>query len=64
MRMSRDALTVGAYSVPLSKIMDMELVRRNLLVFSTHDAHYQISGNKTLNSRKYMLLYRIWKGAS
>ena len=61
--MTRDALSVGAHSIALSEITDAELVRRNLLVFSTRDAHYQISGQKTLNSRKYMLLYRILKGA-
>ncbi len=63
LRMTRDALSVGAHSFALGEITDMELVRRNLLVFSTRDAHYQISGQKTLNSRKYMLLYRILKGA-
>ena len=62
MRMTRDGLSVGDRTFPLSDISDMELVRRNLLVFSTHDAHYQASGKDALNSRKYMMLYRIWKG--
>lgn len=62
--MTRDAFSIGDRSFALSEITDVELVRRNLLVFSTHDAHYQMSGQKTLNSRKYMLLYRIRKGAN
>ncbi len=64
MRMTREAFSVGDRSFPLSEISNMELVRRNLLVFSTHDAHYQVSGRDALNSRKYMMLYRIWKGVS
>ena len=64
MRMTRKAFSVGDRLFPLSEISNMELVRRNLLVFSTHDAHYQVSGRDALNSRKYMLLYRIWKGVS
>ena len=62
--MTRTAFTVGGHTFALSDITDMELVRRNLLVFSTHDAHYQMSGQETLNSRKYMLLYRCLKGAN
>ena len=64
MHLTRDALSIGETTIALSEITDMELVRRNLLVFSTHDAHYQASGEKTLNTRKYMLLYRLWKGAN
>ena len=64
LHMTRETLSVGAHSIPLDTITDMELVRRNLLVFSTRDAHYQISGKKPLNTRKYMLLYRILKGAN
>ena len=60
--MTRDAISVGDRSFLLSDVSDMELVRRNLLVFSTHDGHYQASGKDVLNTRKYMLLYRIWKG--
>ena len=63
LRMTRETLSVGSTSIALDTITDMELVRRNLLVFSTHDTHYQISGKKPLNTRKYMLLYRILKGA-
>lgn len=62
MRMTRAAFSVGGTVFALSDISNMELVRRNLLVFSTRDAHYQVSGAPSLNSRKYMLLYRIWKG--
>lgn len=61
--MTREALSVGAQRFLLSDLTDMELVRRNLLVFSTRDAHWQLSGEKPLNTRKYMLLYRILKGA-
>ena len=64
MRMTREGLSVGERAFALSEISNMELVRRNLLVFSTHDAHYQAKGDDRLNSRKYMLLYRIWKGAT
>ena len=56
--LTRDALSVGT-----REITDMELVRRNLLVFSTKDGHYQICGAPSLNTRKYMLLFRIRKGA-
>lgn len=63
LRMTREAITVGTHSIALDTVTDMELVRRNLLVFSTRDAHYQISGQKSLNTRKYMLLYHILKGA-
>ena len=62
MTMTRDALSVGDRTFALSDVTDVELVRRNLLVFSTHDAHYQIGGAKPLNTRKYMQLYRINKG--
>ena len=62
MCMTREGLSVGGRAFALSDISDMELVRRNLLVFSTHDRHYQAKGDDRLNSRKYMLLYRIWKG--
>ena len=62
MRITRERLSVGDRTFALSEISDMELVRRNLLVFSTSDAHYQASGQETLNARKYMQLYRIWKG--
>lgn len=62
MRMTRETFSIGDRSFALSEIANMELVRRNLLVFSTHDAHYQAKGGDALNSRKYMLLYRIWKG--
>ena len=55
-------LSVGDTSFALSDITDMELVRRNLLVFSTDEGHYQISGSPSFNARKYMLLYRIRKG--
>jgi hypothetical protein len=61
--MTREAITVGTHSIAIDTVTDMELVRRNLLVFSTRDAHYQISGQKSLNTRKYMLLYHILKGA-
>ena len=64
MRLSREGLSVGDRTFALSDISNMELVRRNLLVFTTQDAHYQAKGNARLNSRKYMLLYRIWKGVS
>lgn len=62
--MTRDTLSVGSHSFALSAIIDMELVRRNLLVFSTRDGHFQISGCPSLNTRKYMLLYRIRKGVN
>ena len=62
MRMTRDTLSVGGRSFALSEITGMELVRRNLLVFSVQDAHYQASGAKPLNTRKYLKLYRILKG--
>ena len=61
--MTHDALSVGTRVFPLEEITDMELVRRNLLVFSTHEGHYQVCGQPSLNTRKYMLLYRIRKGA-
>lgn len=64
MRITRDRFSIGDRSFALSEISDMELVRRNLLVFSTPDAHYQASGQITLNARKYMQLYRIWKGTN
>ena len=64
MRMTRDTFSVGDRSFAIEEISDMELVRRNLLVFTTRDAHYQAKGKDALNSRKYMLLYRIWKGVS
>ena len=64
MRMSHEGFTIGARTFALSEILNMELVRRNLLVFSTADAHYQASGRKSLNTRKYMQLYRIWKGTN
>ena len=64
MRMTRDTFSVGDRSFAIEEISDMELVRRNLLVFSTKDGHYQAKGKDALNSRKYMLLYRIWKGAT
>ncbi len=60
--MTPDTLSVGSRAFLLSDISDMELVRRNLLVFSTRDGHYQISGCPSLNTRKYMQLYRIRKG--
>lgn len=60
--MTDKALSVGACSFAPEEITDMELVRRNLLVFSVKNRHYQISGDPTLNTRKYMLLYRIRKG--
>ena len=62
MRMTRDGFSVGDRAFALSDISDMELVRRNLLVFSTRGAHYQVSGCPSLNTRKYMLLYHILKG--
>ena len=62
MHITRDALTVGTHTFPLSEIADMELVRRNRLVFSTANGYYQAIGAKTLNTRKYMLFYRIRKG--
>lgn len=60
--MTADTLSVGTVSFALNDITDMELVRRNLLVFSAGNRHYQISGDPPLNTRKYMLLYRIRKG--
>lgn len=60
--MDGEALSVGTRRFPLADITNMELVRRNLLVFSTHDAHYQVGGEDRLNTRKYMQLYRIRKG--
>ncbi len=62
MRMTRERLSIGDRTFALADVSDMGLVRRNLLVFSTHDAHYQAKGADALNSRKYMELYRIWKG--
>ena len=62
MQMDGERFTVGDRVFALSEIADMELVRRNLLVFSTRDAHYQVSGRPSLNARKYMLLYHILKG--
>ena len=62
MQMDGERFTVGDRVFALSEIADMELVRRNLLVFSTRDAHYQVSGRPSLNTRKYMLLYHILKG--
>ena len=62
MEMGSESLRIGSHVFPLSEIVDMELVRRNRLVFSTHDAYYQAIGADTLNTRKYMLLYRIRKG--
>ncbi len=61
--MTHDTLSVGKHAFPLDEITDMELVRRNLLVFSTREGHYQVCGQPSLNTRKYMLLYRIRKGA-
>ena len=60
--MDGEALSVGTRRFPLADITNIELVRRNLLVFSTHDAHYQVGGEDRLNTRKYMQLYRIRKG--
>jgi 1-acyl-sn-glycerol-3-phosphate acyltransferase len=61
--MTRSSISVGPYAVSLDAITDMELVRRNLLVFSANGGHYQIGGKPALCTRKYMLLYRLWKGA-
>lgn len=64
MCLAREGFSVGNRTFALPQIRNMELVRRNLLVFSTQDAHYQVSAEKSANTRKYMLLYRIWKGVS
>ncbi len=64
MSMSREGLSIGNRKFALADIANMELVRRNLLVFSTQNGHYQAKGSDRQNSRKYMLLYRIWKGTS
>ncbi|MBQ6426379.1 MAG: 1-acyl-sn-glycerol-3-phosphate acyltransferase [Clostridia bacterium] len=64
LRMDRDSLTIGSYSFPFSEMAGMEIVRRNLLVFSTSDSFYQITGAKTLCSRKYFQFYRVLKGES
>lgn len=63
MTMTRETFSIGDRTFAVSDISDMELVRRNLLVFSTPDAYHQVTGQDTLNTRKYMQLYRIWKGA-
>ena len=60
--MTQTTLSVGDRAFALDEIADMELVRRNLLVFSTREGHYQISGLPACNTRKYMQLYRIRKG--
>ena len=62
LRMDRHALTVGAFSFPLSEMAGMEIVRKNLLVFSTQDAFYQVTGGKSLCTRKYFQFYRLLKG--
>ncbi len=61
--MDREALKVASYVFPLSEILGMEIVRRNILVFSTEDAYYLVTGDETLCTRKYLQLYRIWKGS-
>ncbi len=62
LKMDRNALTIGAFPFPLSKMAGMEIVRRNLLVFSMPDSFYQVTGNKTLCTRKYFQFYRLLKG--
>ena len=64
MQLTHQALTVGTHTFPLKEIADVELVRRNRLVFSTANGYYQAIGADALNTRKYMLLYRIWKGTN
>ncbi len=62
LKMDRHALTIGSFSFPFSEMAGMEIVRRNLLVFSMPDSFYQITGANTLCTRKYFQFYRLLKG--
>lgn len=62
LKMDVNALTVEDIRFDIADISGIELVRRNVLVFTANGEHYQVKGDKHMCTRKYMMLYKILKG--
>ena len=53
----RAALRIGNTAFPLEEVQDLTLCRKNLIVFTAHDEHYEVRTETTYNARKYLALY-------
>lgn len=62
MRMDTNTLSLGEKVFDISDISGIEVVRRNVLVFTASAEHYQVKVAPHMCTRKYMMLYRILKG--
>lgn len=61
-RMTEAGITAGQRLFQLSSIRNMDIIRRNLLVFTDNDGcRYQISGSARFCGRKYLQTYLAWR---
>lgn len=60
MRMDRNALSVGGFSIDCERISGFEIYRKNVIQFTADDGrHYQTGGPEGFNALKYRDLYEI-----
>ena len=55
--MDRERLTIGSTEFPLEAVQDLTLCRKNLIVFTANDEHYEVRTETTYNARKYLAVY-------
>lgn len=64
MRMYKDRLTLGSFSVPLDKLYQMSVYGAANIVFSADGINYEIKSDMTRSGRKYLTMHEILTNAA